>query len=350
MRTISGHLRGPFHSCAPGVVWAFVLALASAAEAMAANPCALGGGLGGTGIDTAESGIGGTGIIGTISGFGSICVNGVEVNFAEETPVQFDGHPGTASELKLGHVVFVEASGTGARVAATRIRMRSEVRGPVATVDAQTGRIELLGQVVVTDRRTAYPEGADSLRKALEAIRPGDIIRVSGLRRPDGLVQASRIEPAPDRDDVGLSGWVTAVAPGKVSINGFPVSLRDPTLGAGLGEEQRVTLCGRLSPQGLLATELDIHPRVPFDGRLGLLDLEGYVEDVSDEGALRVWGQLIHLSEATRFVGGDPGQIASGHRIRVRARLAPGDQLQALLIELVPGVAGAEAPEGSGGA
>ena len=47
-------------------------------------------GIGGTGLE-ANSGIGGTGIVGVITGFGSICVNGLELFYFTDTPVDLDG-------------------------------------------------------------------------------------------------------------------------------------------------------------------------------------------------------------------------------------------------------------------
>jgi hypothetical protein len=293
---------------------------------------------GGGGGDIAESGIGGTGIIGTITGFGSICVNGLEVSFDEETPVEFDGHSGSAASLKVGHLVFVEARGVGQQLAATRISMRSEVRGPVTSVDPATGRIYMLGQTVLADHRTAFPDNSTTtLDEALQSIQPGARVRVSGLRHPDGVIQATRIEAAPDRDDIGLSGWVSGVRAGVVSVNGFPVELADPQLAEGLGEDNRVTLCGTMTPQGLLATEFHLQPSLPFRGRLGLLDLEGFIEELSEQGVLRLWGQPVHVSETTRFLGGEPGQLTPGQRVQVRARLGAGDRLEAERVAFLSG-------------
>ena len=42
--------------------------------------------------------MGGTGIIGTITGFASVCVNGLEVEFEDDTPVEIDGTPARPSD------------------------------------------------------------------------------------------------------------------------------------------------------------------------------------------------------------------------------------------------------------
>src|SRR6185369_1727263 len=105
------------------------------------------GGVGGTGISS--GGIGGTGIVGVITGFASICVNGVEVHYGADTPVVADGRQGRAGDLAVGQVVAVSASGQGAQVAARRIALIHVLVGPVRAVDAATGRLEILGQVVL---------------------------------------------------------------------------------------------------------------------------------------------------------------------------------------------------------
>src|SRR5262245_29210785 len=92
-----------------------LLAMCAAPERVAANNCADGGrprpdegGVGGTGrqqmVPDDEGGIGGTGvsargdtgIIGTITGFASICVGGVEIRYAADTPVRVDGRGATS--------------------------------------------------------------------------------------------------------------------------------------------------------------------------------------------------------------------------------------------------------------
>ncbi len=76
-------------------------------------------GIGGTGVED-SNGIGGTGtraadndviyVTGTIHAFGSVCVNGVEIEYTADTPVQTDSvNTLTASSLSIGQVVDVVA-------------------------------------------------------------------------------------------------------------------------------------------------------------------------------------------------------------------------------------------------
>src|SRR5262249_8334346 len=127
---------------------ATLLTLLAVGRPALANNCANGGGarpdeggIGGTGMHPAapHDADGGTGIsaprdsgvIGTITGFGSICVGGLEIHYAADTPVQKDGRTASPGELAVGEVVEVVASGNGDERRAEQITVRSILSGPV---------------------------------------------------------------------------------------------------------------------------------------------------------------------------------------------------------------------------
>ncbi|PHR91776.1 MAG: hypothetical protein COA69_11375 [Robiginitomaculum sp.] len=151
------------------------------------------GGIGGTGIGSGEEGnggIGGTGIghisqtgyVGRIDGFGSIFVNGAEIEYADTLPIRFNTHIGTVADLKIGHVV--EALVTTAQdgtIRAVQIRVRHEVIGPVEAVNGQS--LQILSQTILVPSTLNIPN-------------LGAYIAVSGFRRLDGVIVASRLDPA----------------------------------------------------------------------------------------------------------------------------------------------------------
>jgi hypothetical protein len=155
-------------------------------------------GIGGTGmmrtdaprenpLGEGDRGIGGTGVIGTIRRFGSIIVNDLRIAYPPEVEVRIDGAAAKAADLKIGHVVHVVARPEGGGLATRRIDVTSEVVGPVEAV--APGRMIVLGQRVSTAGLTGD-------------WKPGARVAVSGLRRPDGVIVASLIEPreaGPDR-------------------------------------------------------------------------------------------------------------------------------------------------------
>src|SRR5882724_8964707 len=157
-------------------------------------------GIGGTGWTAgteSDQGIGGTGIVGTIQRFGSIFVNGVRVGYHSDVPVWLDGVRVTSSSLKVGHVVRIAVVQEAGRAITRAIYVTSEVIGPVE--HATAGSMQVLGQQVDTGH----------IASALE-FRPGDIVAIYGVRRPDGGIVASLIEARPDEARYLLRGLATA--------------------------------------------------------------------------------------------------------------------------------------------
>jgi hypothetical protein len=140
-------------------------------------------GIGGTGIAYRhdDRGIGGTGFLGVIQRFGSIFVNGERIGYAPNVPVMIDGVQTSAKALRVGQVVRVLALRHADGTLTTRgIKVSSEVVGPIENVEP--GEITVLGQRVLS-------AGSEGWR------RPGVHVAVFGLRRTDGVIVASLVEP-----------------------------------------------------------------------------------------------------------------------------------------------------------
>lgn len=163
---------------------------------VARGACPESGGIGGTGV-TSDGGIGGTGIrpqsdlgiIGVVTAFGSICVNNVEIDYDAATPIASGGMAATAKSLAIGQVVAVRAIGDAQRARAQRIEILDGPLGPVEAFDPASSVAQIAGQRVHVGAGTVF--GADMTREAL-AQRPA--VRVSGLWRADGSLQATLIE------------------------------------------------------------------------------------------------------------------------------------------------------------
>jgi len=96
-------------------------------------------GLGGTGMlaatdSEAGSGLGGTGILGKITGFGSIFVNGIEIEYDNETAFTIDGKTAVSQQLEIGDVVEVLTTDANKYTQARVINLRHEVIGKVESV------------------------------------------------------------------------------------------------------------------------------------------------------------------------------------------------------------------------
>ena len=188
-------------------------------------------GIGGTGVSRGnDHGIGGTGIVGVIQRFGSIFVNGERIAYASDVPVRIDGVAASAKALRIGQLARVvalrEANGT---LVTHAINIRSEVAGPIESVGA--GGITVLGQTVITS-------GNESVQKV------GAQVAVFGLRRTDGTIVASLIEPrhgTAARTASHVSGVLERDQSG-LRIGGLRLSGADPALvGQRVEAEGKVT-------------------------------------------------------------------------------------------------------------
>ncbi len=159
-------------------------------------------GLGGTGVRVADRGIGGTGapvrmadrgiggtgapigVRGTVTGFASICVNGLEIAYAQTDKVDIDGIELEARELRVGQVVTLRADPAPGALVAADLSVRHAVSGPIEAVENGGMNLIVAGQSVLMG---AGSPGADLLR-------PGDWLEVSGLRDPAGYIVAARAD------------------------------------------------------------------------------------------------------------------------------------------------------------
>ncbi len=225
-------------------------------------------GIGGTGaptVQTADRGIGGTGIIGVITGFASVCVAGEEVGLPPDLPAQIDGRPGTLDDLRAGQVVAVQAGGPGGALLAREVVVRHAVIGPVQA--AANGTLDVAGQHVVV---------GDALGSATYAA-PGQFVAVSGLRQPDGVIVATRIDPAP-AGPVLLRGELTRIY-GTTRIGSQPVRLPD---GSSIPGGFPVVVTGSMQGDVLVADSLardvaDESPAAYFGPAVSNFVVEGYL-------------------------------------------------------------------------
>ncbi len=221
-------------------------------------------GIGGTGarpdveeLPGGDRGIGGTGVIGTIRRFGSIVVNGLRIAYPADVRVTLDGRPARATDLRIGHVVRVVARETGGALTTRAIAVTSEVVGPVEAVGP--GRLTVLGQTVSTTGLTAP-----------NTVAVGERVAVSGLRRGDGTIVASLIEPRPDGPD-RVAGPVRRGPDGVARIGGLTLD----GLKAGFAG-RRLLVEGRPTETGFaVASSRDLSR--PFPKGLARASVEGYV-------------------------------------------------------------------------
>ncbi|GAB6841597.1 hypothetical protein HNR00_000826 [Methylorubrum rhodinum] len=256
-------------------------------------------GIGGTGARPepdeglgGDRGIGGTGVIGTIRRFGSIVVNGLRIAYPADVRVTIDGRPARAADLRIGHVVRVVARGPEGGLSTRAIAVTSEVVGPVEA--SAPGRLTVLGQTVSTESLTSQKPFA-----------VGERVAVSGLRRGDGTVVASLIEPRADGPD-RVAGPVRRGPDGVARIGGLALD----GLKSGLSG-RRVLVEGRPDGSGFSVTAARDVSR-PFPAGLARASVEGYV--VPGGGGLRLGSGLAVTGRAGpgALPGAGPAVIEAG--------------------------------------
>ncbi len=152
-------------------------------------------GIGGTGFGE-DDGIGGTGVYGTITGLGSICVNGLRIDYERDVSVMIFGEPSRASRLGVGHVVWVVAERPEPDQRAEHGRW---VARSITAFNERVGRVEAIAadHIVVDGESIVWLDAAQLFAQPGEpGFEIGDWIAVSGLRRADGTLVASRVDRA----------------------------------------------------------------------------------------------------------------------------------------------------------
>ncbi len=237
-------------------------------------------GIGGTGIDVAD-GIGGTGIIGTVTGFGSIWVSQAHV-FIDQARITANGQPASESDFRLGQVVAILSDPADEGYRARSVDMVHEVVGPVDSIQVDRSTLRVLGQTVVWDERTRIADGKEAPLDAAR-LRAGDWLAVSGLRRSDGRIQASRLDRIPPREEVQLIGELRGQ-----NLSGLPLRLAG---GMSLPKPARRVLVAGTLADGVLEVR-----RIGRDAVSQVLEqasdllLEGYLFDAAADGDILVGG------------------------------------------------------------
>jgi hypothetical protein len=145
---------------------------------------------------------------GPVEGFGSVIVNGVRFDDSEAIVEDEDGAVQSNAELKLGVMVEVDASDMRDVVArALRFRLRTDIVGPVGSVDAAASTLVVLGQVVEVKSTTVF---ADDLPGGLVGLAAGTVVGVHAhLDAASGHYVATRIDARPLAPVYRLRGFVS---------------------------------------------------------------------------------------------------------------------------------------------
>jgi hypothetical protein len=156
-------------------------------------------GCGGGGSDGGSSAgltSGGTGSFssGAITGFGSIIVGTVRFDDSKATSILDidDDNKDLRGQLQLGMVVRVKGKPkSGSSADAETIEVRSELLGPIDSIDATAKTLVVLGQTVQVATTTIFEDGLTGLA----ALAVGNVVEVHGFVDPlTNKLAATRVE------------------------------------------------------------------------------------------------------------------------------------------------------------
>ncbi|MBK6743849.1 MAG: hypothetical protein IPG66_13100 [Hydrogenophilales bacterium] len=280
-------------------------------------------GIGGTGVEAYRDGIGGTGIVGIVTGFASICVNGVEVDYDEATPVTLNGEPANSSVLGVGQVVAITARHGQQGLTASQIAIQHAVVGHVSRVDPVSGALEILGQKV--EPLSGAIRDLDGHPMAPDRIKPGMQVHVSGLRAPDGHILASRIDPVARPAKPHVMGTLKPIAGNMYRIGNLDVRL-PPGQVVPIGN-----VIADIAPDGVAIHRLRPAAQ-PAD--VSRVIIQGVVRQQAGNTVQLEQGPAVWLNAGTRITGGTRDELAPGRVVMVNAGLSAPGTWQAESVEI----------------
>lgn len=247
-------------------------------------------GIGGTGYKPpADNGIGGTGFIGTIRKFGSVWVNGERIAYPSDVSIRIDGETAQPPDMRIGEIARLIAHRGDQGWTTDGIVIVSEVVGPIARIDGK--RLVVLGQTVTVQNA-----------KMARGLKVGDRVAVSGLRRPDQTIVASRIAKRAAGPDQ-ITGVLTE-ANGDFRIGDMSLS------GVGRGVVgERIVARGALTNGQFAAREVKLDS-VASIGAVESVSVETWVEN--RDGAVETAGGLRVEDGAAAFEAGSQHVVING--------------------------------------
>ena len=285
-------------------------------------------------------GTGGTGSFasGPITGFGSVIVNDVRFDDTQAVVEDGDGNRRSRDELRLGMTVDIDSDAittttSGTTAAATRIRLDSELLGPVGTVDLAGASFTLLGQRVTVDSTTVFDE---RLSGGLSGVAVGATVQVFALfDATTARYRATRVEPASSLLAWHLRGPVADLNPALQTLRIGAMSFSYAGAGGMManlmaGQFVRMTLSAAGQPAGHLAVlsfGTALQALADADG----IKFKGLVTDYSSQSSFAVNGRAVAAAGAA-FPSGTA--LAVGVRVEVEGRVRNG-ALQASKVTLL---------------
>jgi hypothetical protein len=285
-----------------------------------------------------NGGISGTGIVyGPITGFGSVIVNGTEFDVTD-AEISIEGVPALESDLRLGMLVTIrgvldQGAGVGT---ADSVDADTTLRGPVDSIDVAAREITVLGQLVRTNANTIF-DGT-----TLETLLLGNIVEVSGLNDSSDGFLATRIELEDDAEEFEIEGRIQnldtvaetfaigalLVDYSSAEIEGAPAT--------GLENGLLVEAESSQPPVNnvLLAEEVEVRTGDVGGDEGEEASVDGLVTALLGPNRFVVnRGQVVRVTSATRYEGGNASDVAVNVRVEVEGVLDASSEIVAEKVE-----------------
>ncbi len=264
---------------------------------------------------------------GTVTGFGSVFVNGVRFETSGAT-FTINGKPGTQGDLRVGHVVRIHGRRDGSgNCTADRVDFDDLVKGPVTTVAAAAGTLVVMGQTVLVDADTSFDDNIPGA--SLAGLAAGDIVEVSGMRRADGDIQATRVEGKPAGTVFEVTGVAAAVdtAAHKVNVSALVIDYSAATVQNFPGGQPRngdlIEARGSsLNTAGeLVASAIELK-RDDDDRGAGMeVEIEGLITRFVSPTDFDVAGKPVTTTSTTRFENGSAADLALNVKVEAEGQV-----------------------------
>ena len=263
---------------------------------------------------------------GSVSGFGSIFVNGVEYETDPGTEFEIDDAGGSEDDLDVGDVVTVEwSSSDGKTYRAERVSYDDTLEGPIASIDAVSGTLVVLGQAVLVDASTSFDAGI--VPASVAGLAVGQFVEISGFIDGDGNIRASRIERVTaGSDELEVRGVIEGLDTLNETfvISGLTVDysgvVDPPVLENGDFVEAEGGSTGANGE--LLATALELEDEGLSGGEAGEeAEIEGFVTRYVSATDFDVAGVPVTTDSGTDYEGGSAADLALNVKIEVDGKL-----------------------------
>ncbi|MFZ1982934.1 MAG: DUF5666 domain-containing protein, partial [Desulfatitalea sp.] len=280
---------------------------------------------------SASGGVGGTGVtVGEVSDYGSIFVNGIELDTQQaeifvEGSLAGSGDQAACTHLPIGQQVVVQGSiADDSNGTALRVDAFYRVLGPVLAVealDAQTLRLNVMGQTVFVDQATTL-SGISLTTLALDMV-----LQISGPVDGLGAIHAGHValvaDPMTADRQVGIKGRVELLnAPRRqFHINGLTVDYSQVQVAPELlVEERAIAVQGTFTDDILTAQSVQAFDTENYDS-VDYFSVDGFITEPLTSNQWRMGDYRILIDAATWFDGLGLGDLTTGIRIRASGRM-----------------------------